>query len=261
MWERNTRNKRHPRYAYLIIRITNQPRFYLILSFAILCCLVLGGVPVEGQPLSEKNSFMTTQLENYIYENYDAQGFIGYSVVLLAHQPVLNSRDVVDEGFETGHVFLRIAKHGQGAFSTYVGYRAKDYQGPFGVTNRKMDGELSWFVDANNPWTLGKFFVITKQEMDTLLNFCKNWSDSSKPYDVIDRNCATFPMLALEEIQLGHQIQEIKQHTWQIPDSIRRGFLFKNSFFSSVSEFKGFTPADVVQDLRATEDIFYNEGF
>jgi hypothetical protein len=195
-------------------------------------------------------------LETYMYQNYDDKGFNGYTVALLIEQPVPHSRQVVDEALKSGHAFLRIAKHGQGQWTTYVGFRAKDFSEPRDITGRKMKGEFWWFKDAQSPFTLGRVFVITQDQAQGLLSFSLLWEKNNATYDLLSNNCATFPIMALEHVGISSSQMGLLPREWNIPQTIRNSWIFKHTFLATIDEFSGYSPADLGEDLRKTRDWF-----
>jgi hypothetical protein len=205
---------------------------------------------------SNPSSINFPELETTLYENYDLRNFNGYSVTLAIEQPIPGTRIVVDNDLNAGHSFLRISKHGSNAWTSYVGFRIKDYANASDITDARMPGEILWHIDARSKWNIGKTFIITKEQAYSILEFGRLWEEENLMYDMISNNCATFVVKALENVGINREFTGLELREWNIPREIRSSFIFFSTFLGSIDSFIGYSPADAGEDLKKTSGWF-----
>lgn len=221
--------------------------------------LIIPALFISGYSNSLFESLNLPYLEKYLHQSFTSKSFEGYSVTLLIDQPVPNSRTVITNGLDAGHMFLRLAKHGKNAWTSYIGFRAKDFSKATDITSIELPGEVLWQKDAKSDWNIGKTFIINKDQARTIIDFAKKWDDTNTPYNLVTNNCATFPIQALEKIGITEETTGILQRHWTIPTHIQETVI-RFSFLNEVESFFGYSPADSGEDIKSTNGWFVNKS-
>jgi hypothetical protein len=235
----------------MILKMYGHIKFYMVI-------VLLWTLSFHSYNFGLSSAINFPEIETTLYQNYDLRSFDAYTVTLMIEQPIPGTRIVVDNDLNAGHAFLRIGKHGSGAWSSYMGFRIKDYVQASDITGAQMPGEVLWQIDSKSKWNVGKTFTISKEQAYALLQFGRLWDQQNSTYDMISNNCATFVVKALAHIGINSSITGIQEREWNIPPEIRSSFIFFSTFLGEINTFIGHSPADAGEDLKRTSGWFYS---
>lgn len=211
----------------------------------IICLITVVAILLSFSPIVSAD----TSLETKLYNLYDARGYQGYTVTVVADQPVYNSRNCIGTDYGVGHTFIRVSKHGTGGWVSYFGWYPDTTLGQKDIIlNVSVPGRLAWMDDASHTWDVAKVFEVSEANANKIIDFAQVWEDTAwgSEYNLESNNCTTFAITCLSSIGITSTQHGITQHTWTKPT-----WLTDQNVIAKILSFHGYTPADAAQDMRA----------
>lgn len=224
---------------------------YLLLCLSVVVAISAMLAPAFSATTDGK-LIKTYPLERYMYEKYDSQGFSGYTLVMAIKQPVPGARDVADANLETGHAFIRLAKSGDNAWTSYFSYNVDDV-----TETENTIAKVDIHKDAVNDFTVAKVFKISEQDANNVEAYLWENYKTMKEYDIGFNNCITFVLNAVKQAHIPDSSVGIAARKWVVPEHIKNNPLVTYYINLKTKEYFGFSAGDAAEDLKLTGGVIY----
>lgn len=165
------------------------------------------------------------------------------TVTFCVAAPEEGSRNAIADGQDVGHTFF-IIDYGNG--TTYS--RGFYPNGPLSSKQIIFKKDVTGVVrdDTNHGYNESITYQITGEQADQLVKFV---NDYNKKYNMVNNNCTTFAVKALQSIGIDVPTTE---HTWTLPDNINNIAGVPKWVLSLLGAYnlKGYSPADAAMDIK-----------
>ena len=195
-------------------------------------------------------------------------------ITIYIEQPIPGEKYVVNDALNVGHTFISITYFDIDTMTIKTVYRGFYPENPLTqkqiINAENVNGRMNTEETGENThtWNIAKSYAVSNDDAIAALEFSNQYQNKYK-YNMVDNNCTTFAVKALEQAGIYDVTQEqqwtiSKQTELKLQSEVDQNKIASKiigDVSGTIGELSGYSPGQAGEDIRQSKDYIINESY